>query len=301
MQAIRPAEQILENVPMATTTRMLCCPIGPAWRALAFATALCSSGSDAATPPPVAVAYPAAGSIDERSGNYYVELLKLALAKAEGSFVVVPSNDPSTGTRALFRLARHDGVDVFWGPTTNRLEQDFRAVPVPLDKGILGWRLLLINRDDTKRFASLDALAQLRTLLAGQATEWSDTQVLRENGLPVVTAPLYKNLMPMLAARRFDYFPRGVGEIAKEAHQHPEFVIEPHLALHYPVCTYFFVAKDNVALAKVIENGLLRARADGSFAKLFEHFNGAALHLADLDQRRVLELRNTAQPPSCSQ
>ena len=265
-----------------------------------FAAALCGIGSYAATPSPVSVAYPSAGPIDERRSNYYVELLKLALAKSDGHFVAVPSNDPSTATRVLIRLARHEGVDVFWGPTTSQLEQDFRAVRVPLDKGILGWRLLLINRDDAKRFASIDSLAQLQTLRAGQAAEWSDTQVLRDNGLSVITAPQYRNLLTMLVARRFDYFPRGIVEIVDEARQHPELAIEAHLALHYPVCTYFFVAQDNEPLAKQIESGLLRARADGSFDKLFERYNAAALHLAGLDQRRILQMRNTVEPQTCS-
>lgn len=282
------------------TTRMLSCPVGPVWRALVLAAALYGIGSDAATPAPVSVAYPAASPIDERRGNYYVELLKLAMAKADGSFVAVPSNNPSTAKRALIRLARHEGVDVFWGPTTSQLEQDFRAVRIPLDKGILGWRLLLINRDDAKRFASLDSLAQLQTLRAGSAAEWSDTQVLRDNGLQVVTAQQYRNLLAMLVARRFDYVPRGIGEIADEARQHPEFVVEAHLALHYPVCTYFFVAQDNEPLAKQIENGLLRAKADGSFDKLFERYYATALHMAGLDQRRILQMRNTVEPQTCS-
>jgi hypothetical protein len=270
-------------------------------RRLAVLGAVLLGGSaPASNAPPLSATYPAPADSEDRRGNYYSELLELVLAKAGGHFAAVASRDPSTAARVFMRLAKHDGIDVFWGPTTRQLEQDLRAVRIPLDKGILGWRLLLINRGDAARFAFVDSLQQLQRLRAGQADEWSDTRVLRDNGLQVVTASQYSNLAPMLAVRRFDYFPRGVGEITDEARQHPEFVIESHLALHYPVCTYFFVSRDNQALAQEIESGLRRSKADGSFDRLFDLYNGAALRAAGLKERRVLELRNTVEPNSCS-
>jgi len=250
-------------------------------------------------PEPTRVVYPSAPQPGDHRGDFYIELLKLALTKSDGRFQVVGSTDPSMASRAFVRVARHEGVDVIWAPTTRQFEHDFRAVRVPLDKGLLGWRLLLVNRDAAERFAKVGTLTQLRTLRAGLAAEWSDTQVLRDNGLPVITASLYDNLFPMLAAQRFDYFPRGIAEIVDEARSHPEFIVEPHLVLHYPTCTYFFVARDNAALAQQIEIGLRRAMQDGSYEKLFDFYNGSAVRAANLGQRRVFELRNTVEPATC--
>jgi len=78
----------------------------------------------------------------------------------------------------------------------------------------------------------------------------------------------------MLKAGRFDYFPRGLYQIKNELDTYAEwgFAIVPDLALHYPNAIHFFVAKDNTALAKRIELGLIRAKADGSFEALNESF-----------------------------
>ena len=265
----------------------------------AAATSATSAAVTGAAPDPVRVVYPAAPQPGDHRADYYVDLLKLALAKSDGRFQVVGSSDPSMASRAFVRMARHEGVDVIWAPTTRQFERDYRAIRVPLDKGLLGWRLLLINRADAERFAKVRTLAQFRAFRAGQAAEWSDTQVLRDNGIAVVTASLYENLFPMLAALRFDYFPRGIAETANEVRSHPEFIVEPHIVLHYPTCTYFFVARDNVALAQQLELGLHRAQQDGSLEKLFEFYNGTAVHDAGLGLRRVFELRNTVEPQTC--
>ncbi|HEY4081113.1 MAG TPA: hypothetical protein VGM81_10470 [Burkholderiaceae bacterium] len=255
-----------------------------------------SAGAESAAQKPVV--YPSAGQADDERGNYYVSLLKLALSKADGAFEVHPSDDASVNLRVLTRMAAGQGIDVVWAPAARSLEHDFRRVPVPLDKGILGWRLLLIKAKDRARFASVQSLEQLKALQAGQVSEWVDTEILRDNGLPVVGATLYESLFGMLAAQRFNYLPRGVAEIEGEARNNAKLglVIEPHLALHYPMCVYFFVARDNKQLADSIEQGLRRALKDGSLEKLFQQLNGPALKAANLGQRRVFELNNPTLP-----
>ena len=283
-------------------------PVNPARRlvrpglvlilAAALAGMACATAAVPHSPAPQAVTYPSAGAADDERGSYYVSLLKLALSKADGSFAVMPSREASLNSRVFIRMAAGDGIDVVWAPTTQRLERDFLPVRVALDKGILGWRLFLIRDADRAAFASVHSLAQLKALPAGLVGEWVDTEVLRANGLPVVDAMRYDSLFKMLALQRFRYLPRGMGEIEAEAHRHAPLglAIEPHLALHYPMCTYFFVARGNTGLAAQIELGLRRAQRDGSFEKLFQQFNGAAIRAAQLDKRLVFELRNPAQP-----
>jgi hypothetical protein len=279
--------------------------MAPLIKAVIVAGAACmlsaaAGPATAATPgaPERIVVYPSAKQSNDDRGNYYVSLLKLALSKVDGAIEVRPSEEASVTLRAFARMAAGEGIDVIWAPASIPLEQQFRRIPVPLDKGILGWRLLLINGKDRERFASISSLDQLRTLPAGQVTEWVDTQILRANGLPVVDATLYENLFPMLAAKRFRYLPRGIAEISGEVRNNAKrgLVIEPHLALHYPQCTYFFVARANTELADQIERGLQRAIKDGSFEKLFQHHNGAAIQAADLGRRTVFELGNPSAP-----
>jgi len=269
--------------------------------AAALAALATVSSTEAAVPQsaaPQTVTYPSAGAADDERGSYYVSLLKLALSKADGAFSVQPSKDSSLNQRVFIRLASGDGVDVVWAPTTRQMERDLLPVRVTLDKGLLGWRVFLIRDSDQAAFAAVHTLEQLRALPAGLVGEWVDTEVLRANGLPVEDAMRYDSLFKMLSLQRFRYLPRGVGEIEAEARTHAALglVIEPHLALHYPMCTYFFVASGNAVLAGQIELGLQRAQRDGSFERLFQQFNGDVIKAAKLDQRRVFELNNPALP-----
>jgi hypothetical protein len=102
----------------------------------------------------------------------------------------------------------------------------------------------------------------------------------------------------MLAAGRFQYFPRGIAEIWHEAKANADLglEVEQHVALHYPAYTYFFVSKTNPALARRIEQGLRTAIKDGSFDKLFDQYNGEAMKQAHLEHRVVFELTNPLIP-----
>jgi len=279
--------------------------ITPLARALALAGAALLGSIAAGAPAPQAprvVTYPSTGAAGDERGDYYVSLLKLALGKADGHFIVQPSADPSVALRAFANMEAGRVIDVIWSPTSLEYEHDYLPVRIPLDKGLLGWRIFLIGEADRGLFEGVHSLEQLKALPAGQVSEWVDTAILRANGLPVVTATRYENLFRMLAAQRFRYLPRGVGEIAGEAYNYGSLglSIEPHLALHYPMCTYFFVARQNAELAQRIEQGLRRALKDGSFEQLFQHFYGHTLQAAKLDKRRVFELDNpTVSPASC--
>ncbi|HEY7886527.1 MAG TPA: transporter substrate-binding domain-containing protein, partial [Cellvibrionaceae bacterium] len=101
-----------------------------------------------------------------------------------------------------------------------------------------------------------------------------DARVLQANNLPHVTGPRYDALFRMLKAGRFDYFPRGLYQIKNELNTYADwgFTIVPNLALHYPNAIYFFVAKDNNALAERIAKGVHIAKADGSFDALIDSF-----------------------------
>lgn len=283
------------------------CPppmISTAIRALALASAAgfgISAWAAPAAGAPWVVTYPSSGAVGDKRGDYYVSLLKLALDKADGNFEVQSSTNPSVATRAFVSMATGRGIDVIWAPTTIQLEHDYLPVRIPLDKGILGWRIFLIGESDRGLFEGIRSVKQLKALPAGQVREWVDTDILRGNGFPVVAATRYENLFTMLAAQRFRYLPRGVGEIYDEArnHGHLGLTVEPHLALHYPMCTYFFVAKQNTELAQRIELGLRRANKDGSFEQLFQQFYGQALQAAKLDGRLVFTLERPTAPPTC--
>jgi len=250
------------------------------------------------SPPPELVLYPAGEGADDQRGDYYASLLKLALSKSGEKLFPQPSPNASGIARAFTRLAQRDGVDVMWAPATQQLDSEFLRIRVPLDKGLLGWRIFLVRSADVETFAGIRSLEKLAAHPAGQVAEWLDTDILGINGLPVVKTLRYQDLFNMLSVRRFDYLPRGIAEIRAEATAHAALglQIEPHIALHYPMCAYFYVARQNSWLARHLENGLRRAQKDGSFERLFRQFNEAAIESAGLRKRTVLELQNPFAP-----
>ena len=240
------------------------------------------------------VVYPSSGRDNDSRGNYYVSLLKLALARSDATFDVQPSKQATVTLRALAAMAEGHGIDVIWAPNVTTIGPEFLPVRIPVDHGILGWRIFLIDKRDSDTFASVRSLDQLKAWPAGQVAEWADTTIMRANGIPVVEATLYESLFPMLAAHRFRYLPRGIGEIEGEARNYASLglAVESHLAFHYPYCTYFYVSRSNGELAHQIEIGLRRMQKDGSLEALFQKFNGPAIQRAELGRRTVFELTN---------
>ncbi len=233
--------------------------------------------------------------------TYRIQLLELILDKTrdEGPFELYPVYTDVTPERGL-ALLKSGGLDVVSMPTTQALEHDFRAVPVDILRGMLGYRLLLIRKERQGEFASIHSLAQLRTMSFGFGSQWADLPILQHNQLQVMPAPHYPSLFAMLDKGRFDAFPRGVNEIWQELEErkqtYPDLAVENNLLLYYPYPVFFFVHRDNISLANRLQRGLDIALKDGSMQKLFMQFHASALAKADLDHRRLITLVNPAFP-----
>lgn len=244
---------------------------------------------------------------DEQSSkghtSYLTTLLRLALARSKAPHEVIklqPTDEDFTQARLISELQRGKSVDVIWTMTSNEREAAMQPIRVPLLKGLLGHRVFLIRQDQQHKFANIQTLAELGQLVAGQGAHWPDTEILRANGLKVLTSTQYELLFSMLRGGRFDYFPRGVNEAWAElaAHADEGLMVESHLMLSYPAPLYFFVQTGNAALARRLEQGLEAMISDGSFDALFESHPSLIHYLkqADVRHRRVFKLHNPALP-----
>ena len=244
------------------------------------------------------VVYPRAETdVDERD-RYPVQLLKLALREARADVALEPHPVFMLQVRAMREVEQRSGLDVVWTMTSREREQALLPIRIPIDRGLLGWRLLLVQSSASGKFAGVTSLDQLKLLRGGQGADWPDTTILRDAGLSVDESARYGDLFQKLAAGRIDYFPRSVQEIWGELDNHRDqgFVVEPTLALHYPTAMYFFVNKQRPELAADIRRGLDIALRDGSFQALFMQNFGEILKRSRLDRRRVLEMRNPLLP-----
>jgi ABC-type amino acid transport substrate-binding protein len=238
--------------------------------------------------------------------QYYQVLLHQALKATEGDYGVVdiqpyqPDGLEITEARGM-ALLQQKRIQITFVPTSRKREESFRAVPIPLDQGLLGLRLLLIKAASQPRFDRLQNETELREkMLGGFNTNWSDYEVYGNNGLKVLPATKYETLFKMLESGRFDYFSRGLIEVWSELEnfkgQYPDLQVENRFAFYYNIPVYFFVHKDNEQLAQRIEVGLQRIQASGAFSKLFQAHYGEHIARAKLDKRQIIILQSPQGP-----
>lgn len=192
-------------------------------------------------------------------------------------------------------------LDIFWTATDKDKEEDFLPVRIPLYKGMFGYRIFIIHKNNQYKFNAINNLSDLKSISLGQGRTWADTSILEANGLNVVKVSKFPSLLYMVDGQRFDAFPRGIhepwGEIA--SHSQLQLTVEQRLMLSYKMPFYLFVHKNNRTLAQQLETGLNQAIADGSFDKLFYAEPGVqkVLQFANLKNRTLIELQNPYLTP----
>jgi hypothetical protein len=179
-------------------------------------------------------------------------------------------------------------------------EREMIPVPFPLDKGLLGYRIALINRHSQGRLSHVHSIEDLRQLRVGQGVGWGDVRIYEHEGIKVETTTDYLLLTTMLLHGRFDLYPRALYEIAPEmaerGERYPDLAVEQHLLLHYSFCEAFYISRSAPRLAARLRAGLERMAGDGSFEALFTKHFGKLLADLKLRQRTVIELDNPFLP-----
>ncbi len=243
------------------------------------------------------VVYPLSETLDERQ-QYPLKVLALALQKAGVDYSLRPSERVMAQSRALSQLSVGGDVTVVWTMTSIEREKTFLPIRIPLEKGLLGWRIFLIHQKNASKFAVIKTLDDLKTYEAGQGHDWPDTEILRFNGLKVQGSSNFDGIFKMLESGRIDYFPRSMLEVWAEIRNHPDMnlQVEETIILQYPTAQYFFVNKDNTVLAHLIESGLRIALKDGSFDKLFSEEYGNAIKRVNLKSRMHFRIANPLLP-----
>lgn len=271
--------------------------------ACAGALALPSAGALTAPPQtPLRIIYPRRLPVIDPFFEYDWAVLRTALARTVaryGPFELKASAEAMSSRRVTLELAVPKGaIDIFVRATDPDLEKQFQPIRIPVDKGLIGMRVLLVRKEDLPRFAAVRSLQDLRKFRVGQGKGWADNDILAAAGIPVVEGSYYEGLFSMLTARRFDFFSRSVDEVMREYEERrasvPEMALEPTLLLHYPLPRYFFVRRDMAGnkLAQRVKAGLEAMIQDGSLNALFRQYKTPILEKLALHKRRVIELPN---------
>jgi len=244
------------------------------------------------------VYYPQGDGVAAETSFPY-QVLKLGLSKTGRPYDLRPSPiGRANSLRAADAMAADGPIDVQWIAAS--LEDDRKMSPVlfPIDMGLLGYRVFLIDGARQNEFSQIKTIDDLRKMVALQGTGWADVNVLRSAGLRVRTAPIYSDLFHMTVNGRADYFPRGAFEAYNEklrfAGSAPGLEVENTLALHYPFSFIFYLKKTDIQLRADLYRGLIAAFDDGSYKALFLSNPDiqTVLASAHLKARRIFEIDN---------
>ncbi len=235
-------------------------------------------------------------SSDDPRWDYAIRVIELAIDRSGRDYKLQATKERMTQARAARELEA-GRIDFIWAGTSADYEQRFRPIRVPLLRGLEGYRICVINADQQPAFSAIQTIDDLKRFSIGQGQGWSDVTILEAAGFMVVTA-LSNNLPAMLEHRRFDCFLRGVhearGDVARYKAEHASLAVESDVMLVYPFASFFFVNKDNAALAEALESGLKKAYEDGSFMALFNSHPAIKSIFADtrMEQRRRFDVPN---------
>lgn len=229
--------------------------------------------------------------------DYGYQVLKLVLSKVNKGYNVTLDSENSNQERAIYKVktGEYQVVDLGVG---NDYPDELKPIFIPIDRGILGWRIFIIRNEDKKIFSSISSLKQLEKYQAGQGTNWSDNEILRSSGITVIESYKIENLFAMLENKRFDFLPLGVNEaqafLNLYSSKNSNLTIDKHIVLVYPFARFFYVNYKNTTLIQDINKGLELAYEDGSFQNLFKNhkYIKFGLEKAEINDRIIINIDN---------
>jgi ABC-type amino acid transport substrate-binding protein len=244
-------------------------------------------------------------SVQEASHAYYQDLLALVLKNTKTEFgkAEIRELPPPAQGDMHYLLMKGNVIDLHRFGTDLKAEQDLLPIRVPLLAGGLGWRGLMIRKTDAMAFSQIDSLSQLQNLTACQGYNWPDSSILEHAGLKVLRVDGYDQMLQMLSKKRCDYFPRSIFEGPSEVRQfskyYPDLYFDTGILLKYPYAMYFFVKKDNLALAARLERGLTELALSGELQQFMQQHpvTRHVFPISQFKQSLVFNLVNPILPP----
>lgn len=232
---------------------------------------------------------------------YILELLKLSLGK-NGSPSEIIEFKPLPGSvsyaRAIHEMKR-DTYENYFTPGGANIEHlgtdNLLAVDFPLDHGLLSYRICFVSPNAKRKVAQAKTIDDLRQFTIGQGNYWPDPPILKSNGFTVVEVPIYTSLFKMVVSNRVDLVCRGINELRNEYHAFKHYgnlLYDRSFVLIYNMPYKLYFNQSSKTLVNRIEDGIKKARDDGSLQALFDKHFSADLAFAKLNKRKRFYLRS---------
>ena len=233
---------------------------------------------------------------DDAQFYYPIELLEATLAITEDVYPAckVVKHSALSEKRRVQALIQESEVDIIWLPARTQVSEQILPIKKPIRLGLLGWRVLVVNKQNKDDINLATSISELNRYRAGFGKHWSDLPVMLKNFDNVIVHTNLDALYYMLEYQRFDFFSRAIFEVKNEMSALDPSLINlsdaDQLLLHYPNYSYFFVKANNPALAERIEMGLARLNKNGEWRRLFARYYAPVLKQMGFNKRRLIEL-----------
>ncbi|MDV7392140.1 hypothetical protein RZS08_12325, partial [Arthrospira platensis SPKY1] len=106
--------------------------------------------------------------------TYPLAVLKLALSKSGVEYEMIETKRRHENGRIVLnqKLGLDTKIDVLWTFSTPEFEEAMIPIPIPIDRGLLGWRVFIIHQDDQAFFDQADE-ATIRQQRSIQEQDWA--------------------------------------------------------------------------------------------------------------------------------
>ena len=236
--------------------------------------------------------------------SFEKELLQICLQHACGQNVELITNETDYPEAAVESNIFSNNCDVLVTVAGNQkfVNKPKIVIEIPVCKGILGHRLMIVEQKNAERFTKINSVVQLTSLTIGIPATWADAEIFRFNGCKVQEKGNLDDIFMRLCHREFDYIALGANEI-QDIFTHYKLadlglMIEPSLLIYYPLPLVFYVHPEKQNLAKQITDGLTLALSNGQHQQLFDKYHPSLATRLGISDRRNIYLKNPHLPPA---
>jgi hypothetical protein len=288
-------ERLIVKYVLLLSTLLMTLPTLAA-QAPATTTAPLEDGAKA----PMVVRYYDRGAKDARHAYKFELIAKiLDVTRAEfGDYQLAPFGEEPSAKRQALLISEGKILNLLWAsPGTVIARAEVITIPVDILRGLLGYRVCLIN---PANFPASDQLHSLSQLQIAQGLNWADVEIYKHNDIHPKQAPTFEALFEMLAAKRFECLPLGADEVMytwrDQKTKFPFLAIEPQVLIYYDYPIYLHISKQFPELAARVELGLQKLQRSGEFDRLFKQHHAADIAQLHLNQRKLFCLKSPYLP-----
>lgn len=181
-------------------------------------------------------------------------------------------------------------IDLIVSGVSKHRENEFLPVYVPISRGLLGFRVCLIEQEG-KALAKINRAQDFKKqdLQLGLVDGWPVIAVMQDNDIPVQVFATVSDLVTKVGSRYFQRFSRSVIEVKSDA-KRLGMRIEPNIAIIYPYADIIYVHKNAADLHRYIQEKITAFVASGQFRLLFDSQYASTLEQLNFYERQLIVL-----------